>query len=146
MGDGRLLELMNTFSNSELYRLVLCLAGLFLLFTLAAACEKKPEVPPEIYQVRALVRHLPEPDDARPEILVRHEAIPSFKNADGEVVGMETMSMPFPLADTGLIADLEVGDRVELTFEVSWHGDGNPLRVTAIEELPEGTQLAFETP
>ncbi len=145
VGAGRLPGLMNTLSHSRVHRLILGLAGLLLLFTVATACEKEPEVPPEIYQVRALVRHLPEPDEARPEILVRHEAIPSFKNADGEVVGMETMSMPFPLADTGLIADLEAGDRVELTFEVSWHG-GNPLKVTAIEKLPEGTQLAFEAP
>ena len=87
---------------------------------------------------------MPAPDDARGEILVRHEAIPGFKNEDGEVVGMDTMSMPFPLADQALVAGLAPGDRIAMDFEVNWHG-GNPLEVTAIEKLPEDTRLDFET-
>lgn len=126
-------------------RLPLSLTGTLLLLIAVTACERQPEAPPETYRVRALVRHLPKSDDPRPEILVRHEAIPSFKNEDGDVVGMDTMSMPFPLADTSLITGVEVGDRVEMAFEVSWHG-GNPLKVTTIERLPEGSLLAFESP
>ncbi len=120
------------------------LAAVLLLLATSTACDREPTAPPESYRVRGLVRQLPKPDAARGEIYIRHEAIPSFKNADGEIVGMESMSMPFPLADAELIAGLEVGDRVEMDFEVSWHG-GNPLRVTAIEKLAADTRLAFET-
>ena len=121
------------------------LISALLMLVLTAACEKKPAAPPESYRVRAQVRQLPAAGAARGEILVRHEAIPEFKNADGEVVGMEPMSMSFPLADLALVDGLAVGDRVEMSFDVSWHG-GNPLSITAIEKLPADTRLAFEDP
>lgn len=105
----------------------LSLAIALVLLTAAAACERQPAAAPDTYRVRAQVRQVPAPDAAQGEILVRHEAIPSFKNADGEVVGMETMSMSFPLADVALVAGLAVGDRVEMEFDVDWHG-GHPLR------------------
>ncbi len=114
-----------------------------LMLVAAAGCDREPAAPPESYRVRAQVRQLPDPDSARGEILVRHEAIPGFKNADGEIVGMDSMSMPFPLADVGLVAGVEVGDRIEMEFEVSWHR-GNPLTVTAIDKLQEDARLAFE--
>lgn len=121
------------------------ITGLAVLVLLASAgCQREPQAPPESYRVRAQVRQVPAPDATRGEIYIRHEAIPSFKNEDGEVVGMDSMSMSFPLADVGLAADVTPGDRIEMAFEVSWHG-GNPLKVTAIEKLPEGTRLAFET-
>ncbi len=123
-------------------RSILHLAGALLLLA-AAGCAREPAAPPESYRVRGMVRQLPVPDAARGDVLIRHEAIPSFKNADGEVVGMDSMSMPFPLADVALAAGIEVGDRIEMYFEVDWQG-GNPLKVTAIEKLPEGTRLAFE--
>ncbi len=116
---------------------------MLLLITTSAGCDREPTPPPESYRVRGLVRQLPAPNKANGDVLVKHEAIPSFKDADGEIVGMESMSMPFPLADVALITGVEVGDRIDMEFEVSWHG-GNPLKVTAIEKLPEGTRLAFE--
>ena len=122
---------------------ILVHAGFCMLLAAISACEREPSVRPETYRVRAQVRQVPAPDAARGEILVRHEAIPSFKNEDGEVVGMDTMSMPFPLADQALVDGLAPGDRIVMDFEVSWHG-GNPLEVTAIEKLPEGTRLDFE--
>ena len=75
---------------------------------------------------------------------MRHEAIAEFKDADGEVVGMESMTMPFPVDDAELIAGLEAGDRIALDFEVRWD-EGHPLRITAIEKLPPETRLGFET-
>ncbi len=119
------------------------LAGALMLLAASAGCQQQPAAPPEIYRVRAQVRQVPAPDAARGEILVRHEAIPNFKNEGGEVVGMDSMSMPFPLADAGMAAGVAAGDRIEMEFEVSWSG-GNPLKVTAIDKLPEGTRLAFE--
>lgn len=120
-------------------------ATALILFVLTSGCDREPAAPPETYRVRAQVRQVPKPDAARGELYVRHEAIPSFKNADGEVVGMESMSMSFPLADVALTAGVAAGDRIEMEFDVNWSGRGNPLKVTAIEKLPEGTRLAFET-
>lgn len=115
---------------------------LLLACLLPAACGgPPPEQPPEVYRVRGMVRQLPSPPAN--EMQVRHEAVPAFKDSGGEVVGMESMTMPFPLADPALAAGLEVGDRIEMDFEVRWHGS-HPLRITAVEELPPETRLAFE--
>ncbi len=131
-------------------RTICHLAATFLLFAFSG-CDQKPAEPPDIYHVRAQVRRVPVPDidavpDARSnktgEIYVRHEAIPGFKDADGRIVGMDSMSMPFPLADVSLVAGIEAGDKIEMELEVSWHG-GNPLKVTAIERLPARTRLDF---
>ena len=114
---------------------------LLALCLLAACGGPGPEQPPEIYRVRGLVRQLPSGPGG--ELHVRHEAIAGFKNSDGEVVGMESMTMPFPLADASLAAGLETGDKIEMEFEVRWQG-GPPLRITALEKLPPETTLAFE--
>ena len=130
-------------STFKHHRPTLICATCLLLLAAISACKREPEVPPESYRVRAQVRQVPALDDPRGEIVVRHEAIPSFKNEEGEIVGMDTMSMPFPLADPALVAGLAPGDRIVMDIEVSWHG-GNPLEVTAIDKLPEGTRLDFE--
>ena len=135
----RTFRIPRSLTSSTAVRLV----AVLLLITISASCSREPEAPPEIYRVRGLVRQLPAPNKTHGDVLVKHEAIPSFKDADGNIVGMETMSMPFPLADIALLTGVEVGDKVDMEFEVNWHG-GNPLRVTAIEKLPEGTSLAFE--
>ena len=80
------------------------------------------------------IRRLPDTDSRGSEIWIRHEEIPDFVDMDGEKVGMETMTMPFPLADSGLLEGLEVGDRVEFVFEVNWEGN-HPLRLTRIEKV-----------
>lgn len=117
--------------------------GWLLLLLLQAACGGGPSAdqPPDVYRVRGLVRQLP--SGPANELHVRHEAIEGFRNAGGEVVGMESMTMPFPLADASLAAGLEAGDRIEMEFEVRWDS-GHPLRITAIDELPPETRLAFE--
>ncbi len=126
-----------------------CHLAALLLLGFSTGCEDPPPAP-DVYHVRGQVRQLPADATGTPEgrrgaeIHVRHEAVPDFKNADGEVVGMDSMSMPFPLADIALAGGVEVGDKIEMEFEVSWHGDGNPLRVTAIEKLPAETRLGFE--
>ena len=121
------------------------LAAVLALLLTTAACGGPSDVsqPVESYSVRGLVRHLPEPGRQGQELLVWHEAILDFKNAEGKIVGMESMSMGFPLADAELTADLAVGDRIRMDFEVRWDG-GHPLTITAIEKLPPETRLAFE--
>ncbi len=119
--------------------------GALLLLAIAGCGSEPAAVPetPETYRVRGMVRQLPPPERAGGEVQIRHEAIPDFKNADGEVVGMDSMTMPFPVADAGLLAGIEAGDRIEMEFEVRWSG-GHPLQLTAIDKLPPDARLAFE--
>lgn len=123
--------------------IALSLVSLLAAPLLVACGAPEPPRAPDVYRVRGIVRQLPTTGHAR-DLHVRHEAIPSFLGSDGEIVGMESMTMPFPLADASLGDGLEVGDKIELEFEVRWD-EGHPLRVTAIEELPFETQLNFKT-
>jgi Cu/Ag efflux protein CusF len=102
-----------------------------LLLLLAAACgSDKPAAPPERYEVKGEIMRLPSAE--KPEVLIRHEAIPTFKDEAGKVVGMEAMTMPFALAE-GVVADgLATGDAVEFTLEVNWALDKGPVRVVRL--------------
>jgi len=112
------------------------------------------------YTVRATITQLPT-DDA-PALMARHEAIPDFDGGDEQGMGMDVMTMPFwppfPSRDGVLdpsrvpdeldLSGFAVGDDVAITFEVQHASDGAPpsaFYATAIEPLPEGTQLDFET-
>jgi hypothetical protein len=102
-----------------------------LLLLLAVSCgADKPAAPPERYEVKGEVMRLPSAD--KPEILIRHEAIPTFRDEAGKVVGMEAMTMPFSLGE-GVSADgLAPGDAVEFTLEVNWAADKGPVRVVRL--------------
>jgi len=111
----------------------------------APAEDAVTDPPDQTYSVRGEVVALP--DERRPDdrqLRVRHEAIPDFVGFEGEVVGMASMSMPFPLAADVDLEGVEPGDPVEMTFEVRWEGTP-PIRIVELEELPPGTELDFET-
>lgn len=117
--------------------------GLTLL-TLGLGCGKaEKSTPPEAtYTVRGIVEELPAPASQQPEFLVQHEAIDDFVNTEGKVVGMNAMTMKFPLAQGLTYEGIEVGDPVQLTFELRYRS--NPrFQTIAIEELPAGTELEF---
>ena len=123
------------------------LSILFVLPLVLAACgapEEPPPPPADAYQTRGLVRQLPSPDRPGSELYVHHEAIPDFRDADGKVVGMEPMAMPFPVADPAMLDGLAAGDKIDFTFEMRWEG-GKPLLVTRLEKLPPETVLDFES-
>ncbi len=121
-------------------------ALVFLVYASIVACgaDPEPDRPPDVYRVRGIVSQLPQATRGAGELSVRHEALPDFKSSQGEVVGMESMTMPFPLADPALADSLAAGDKIEMEFEVRWDS-GNPLSITAIEKLPSETSLSFET-
>ncbi|MDX2115667.1 MAG: copper-binding protein [Planctomycetota bacterium] len=99
----------------------------------------------DVYVVRAVVVSLPDAANPASEFQARHEAIPNFVGQDGEL-GMDTMVMPFPLADGLDLSAFQTGDKVELTFEVDFDAAAQRLlgyRATAVKPLPAETELDF---
>ena len=98
------------------------------------------------YTVRGRITEVPEEGRPASEFAIRHEPIPSFLSG-GEVVGMASMTMPFPLKEGVSIDGLSVGQAVEMTFEVTYdHESKSPINVqaTKITPLPKDTVLVFE--
>lgn len=122
------------------YRLVTAL----IVLSFGACGGNSPESSESAsYTTRGIVRQLG--DGPAQELLIHHEAIPTFVNIDGEVQGMDSMAMPFPVDEAALPEDLQVGDKVSFEFEVSWTGSP-PMRLLSLEKLPPETLLAFEMP
>ena len=126
------------------------LRGLRLAALLAAAlsacgAERPPAAvdtdlpPPRTYAVRGQVTSIA---DGGATLFLRHEPIDDFVDVTGRTSGMDSMVMPFPLGDGVGLEGVEVGDPVAVTLEIDW-GAEPPARITAIEELPAGTELVF---
>lgn len=116
-----------------------------LLLPLAACAGPQPPAPPAgnaDYEVRGEIAKLP--DATPPQIWIRHEAIADFRNEQGEVVGMESMTMPFSVAPGLSLEGFAPGDRIGFRLEMRW-GDRAAASVARIEKLPEGTRLAWES-
>lgn len=108
------------------------------------AAAESPAVattPPDAsYVVRAQVMALPAPGTSPPELIVHHEAIPSFADARNRVVGMDSMEMPFALGPGVRLDGIAVGDPVEMRLEMRWAGNP-PATLATVRELPPGTPL-----
>ncbi len=120
-----------------------CLALLVACGNDAATTHSGPV--PDVYRTRGVVERLPQADGPDKAIYIHHAAIPEYRDDTGAVVGMGTMTMPFPLAK-GVTADgLDPGDPVAFTFAVTWKPRSG-YEITEIRELPAGTIIEFETP
>ena len=99
----------------------------------APAKPAAPAAPAKTYTVNGRIEQLPDPAVKGSMLTVHHEDIPGFVSREGKVVGMNSMSMPFPPAPGVSLEGLTVGDEVELTFEVRW--DRIPIQqATAIRK------------
>ena len=94
--------------------------------------------------MRGEIVRLPAPGSH--EIVIRHEAVPDFRDEAGKVVSMEAMTMPFALAPEASIAGLAPGDRIAFTLEMRWQEPSEVARISRIGKLPEGTTLSWESP
>ncbi|MBB6430719.1 copper-binding protein [Algisphaera agarilytica] len=95
------------------------------------------------YVVRGVISTLPYPDNPASSLNVKHEAIPDFVDAQGKTVGMDTMTMPFPVADDLDLSSFSVDDKVEVTFVVTWGGEDQGWTATQLSPLPEDAELDF---
>jgi Cu/Ag efflux protein CusF len=146
--------------------------GLFLSFSVACKKETPPPVPvPESvaavpapivaavvatdaggnealpvranrYTVQGIVRSAPAANKAGKTITILHQAIPTFKNRDGEETGMMSMAMPFQVAAEAGELPLSVGDKVEFTFDVDWDAQ-NPTTIVKITKLSADAEIRF---
>ena len=135
----------------HLIRIVFAVAAALSLALSAAGCARKQEPTPTVrrveYTVRAEIKRLPGADEPAPELQARHEAIPSFVEKLGDPpTGMRAMTMPFPIGPGLDLSGLQVGDKVDLTFEVDYSLDTGLVtewRATAIKPLAPETELQF---
>lgn len=134
-------------------RFFIPLCTLLIASMLSTGCsDEPPQAPAEAdlstatYQVRGEIMSLPGADKSLSSLNIRHEAIPDFVDGQGKTVGMDAMNMPFPLADGLDLSDFSVGDKVQVTFEVTWGGQHNGWEATALSPLPADTELDFTTP
>lgn len=134
-------------------RMTALLAALAIIGLLAGCAEPTPEAEtaetsetesaePDVYTVRGEVVTVPSSDDEERTLSIRHEAIDDYKGVGGEIWGMDSMTMPFPVADEVSFDDVEVGDKIRFTLAVDWFGE-EPVAITGIEEIDPATELEF---
>jgi hypothetical protein len=121
--------------------LALALAGLALLAT-AGCGEPKTAAAGRDYTVRGQVRQLPDPANPASGLWLIHEAVDDWAGRDGKVEGMDSMSMPFEVADGVPLTGIDVNDAIEFTLHVDWEAE-TPVEITRVKELPPGTKLEF---
>lgn len=97
------------------------------------------------HTVRGQVTQLPDPGNPGTGLYLNHEAIDDFTNRDGEVVGMDPMTMSFQVDEKVPLQDIQVGDYIELDLRVDW-GAAPPdseVEIVRIRKLPPDTRLEF---
>lgn len=111
---------------------------LMLPVWLAGACGGAREEVAS-YHVRGLVKEV-SGEGAEARASIHHEALPTFKDRDGKVVGMEAMEMIFGLAPGVSPAQLTAGDKVAIDFDLHW-SKNPPIVITRAQRLPADTVL-----
>jgi hypothetical protein len=139
----------NILVRSMFVLLAVCL-GTFIVVKMINSKGANPAPPPQAatsadstWTIRGRVTSLPLPPTL--SLIIHHEAIPGFTDAQGTVIGMEEMEMSFPFLAPGVLLDgINVGDPVEATMEMRWTAEPRFL-ITAVRRLPADTQLKIGT-
>jgi Cu/Ag efflux protein CusF len=117
-------------------------AVLLLIFATFVSCTGKSSDAGRTYTTRGQVIQLPDPANPGTGLTLNHEAVDRFMDRQGEIVGMDPMSMPFPVSGDVSLEGLQVGDVVEFKLHVDWSKEP-AAEITEIRELPAGTKLDF---
>lgn len=123
-------------------RLTILLLVLGIAAAAGTGCLGKGSGSARSYTVRGQVVLLPDPGNPGTGLTLNHEAVDQFVDRSGEVVGMDPMSMPFPIAKNLSLEGIRVGDLVEFKLHVDWGGDPE-VEITEIHKLPANTKLVF---
>lgn len=132
------------------------LGGVLALSLVIAGCDRSPAEradpakvrgePDAVYVTRGRIERLPGDDAGPREILIQHEPVPEFTNAEGIVVGMNVMIMPFPVSPGVSVEGMAVGDPVEFEWAVWWTSAARGWEIRAITALPKDTPLNLGSP
>ena len=91
--------------------------------------------PADVYTARGIVKGI-----TGNQVSIQHEAIPAFKDRDGNVAEMMSMTMGFALPDNLDRTNLTEGTKISMTFDVVW--TRRPaLQLVKFKVLPEDTAL-----
>lgn len=110
-----------------------------------SACKQEaskppaPTAPEAVYTVRGKIVSLPDPAKPGSSLQIMHEPIDNFVRQDGKL-GMDSMTMPFPLAKGVSLDGFAPGDVVEATFEVRWKSQPR-FQTTKLVKLPADTPV-----
>ncbi|HVG08998.1 MAG TPA: copper-binding protein [Thermoanaerobaculia bacterium] len=115
---------------------------LFLLAVLSLAGCSGGKESGRTYTVRGQVTQLPDPGNPGTGLYLNHEAVDDFVSRDGEMVGMDPMTMSFPVDEKVPLEGIGVGDVVEFKLHVDW-GAETEVEIVGIRELPPGTKLVY---
>jgi len=94
------------------------------------------------YTLRAQVVQAPDPSNRAAGLYLYHEPIDDWVGRSGQVEGMDSMAMPFPVAPGVELAGIRTNDKVAVTLHVDWSAE-TPVEITRVRELPPATQLEF---
>jgi hypothetical protein len=116
----------------------------------AGSCSRGPsnEQPPAVvsdaqtYVVRGEVISVPHAGEPGTEFIVKHEPVDNFRNADGQIVGMSTMGMPFTPGKGVSLEEIKPGDKIEMRWVLQWKPEAKEY-VESVRKLPMETQLRF---
>ena len=122
----------------------LTLLAIFVFVVSLTGCSAK-DGSGRTYTVRGQVTQLPDPANPGTGLYLNHEAIDQFMGRDGEVVGMDPMTMPFQVDEKVPLQDIQVGDVIEFDLRVDWGATppDSEAEIVRIRELPPGTKLQF---
>ena len=139
---------MSRIASSRALRARAALLCSLLLVAGTAACRGDSGAPAPAsdarrYTVRAEVVGVSSAA-GKPQLSLRHEAIPDIANASGKVVGMSSMVMPFDVGPGVRVDDLLPGEKVEARIAVGWSPPA--MRVEQLRKLPADTALTFGAP
>lgn len=95
------------------------------------------------YVVRGEVISLPQAGKPGTQFIVKHEPIDNFRGADGRIVGMNSMGMPFTPGEGVSLEAIEPGDKIELTWVMQWNPEAREF-VESVRKLPATTPLRFK--
>lgn len=115
---------------------------LLVVLSLAGCSGREGTGEGRTYTVRGQVRQLPDPNNPGSGLYLNHEAIDDFVTRDGEMTGMDPMTMSFLVDEKVSLEGIGVGDVVELELHVDWGAD-TEAEIVGIRELPPGTKLDF---
>jgi hypothetical protein len=117
--------------------------GLFILLACAAAALAGCGRPTSghNYVVRAEVVELPAPGNGN-LLQLHHEPIDNYVTRDGQTEGMDSMTMPFLVADNVSLRDIHPGDKIEVILHVDWKTERS-VQITGLRKLDPGLRLDF---